>query len=46
MRGFTVAAALLPFASAAMFSEEEYNSGAVMKLMMEAKEVMQSVTYC
>jgi hypothetical protein len=39
MKLLSVAAAVLPFASAAMFTKEEYDSGAVMSLMMEAKEV-------
>ncbi|SMQ55114.1 unnamed protein product [Zymoseptoria tritici ST99CH_3D7] len=38
MKFLSVAAAVLPFASAAMFTKEEYDSGAVMQLMMEAKE--------
>lgn len=33
------AAALLPLASGAAFSSEEYASGEVMQFMMEAKEV-------
>jgi hypothetical protein len=39
MKFISVAAALLPLASGAMYSKEEYKSGAVMSMMMEAKEV-------
>jgi hypothetical protein len=40
MKLLSVAATLLPaLASAAMFTKEEYDSGEVMSLMMEAKEV-------
>ncbi|KAF2260017.1 hypothetical protein CC78DRAFT_502275 [Lojkania enalia] len=38
MKFAAVAAALLPLASGAMFSKEEYDSGDVMAKMMEAKE--------
>lgn len=34
------AVALLPLASGAAFTEQQYNSGEVMELMMEAKEVI------
>jgi hypothetical protein len=39
MKFATIAAALLPLASAASYSKEEYDSGAVMAKMMVAKEV-------
>jgi hypothetical protein len=39
MRLSPVAAALLPLASADMFTKEQYRSGEVMSRMMEAKEV-------
>ena len=46
MKFSTVAAALLPLASAELYTKEEYRSGAVMAMMMEAKEVraLQSIT--
>lgn len=40
MRYSTLAAALLPLASAELYTKEEYRSGAVMAAMMEAKEVL------
>ena len=43
MKFISVAAAVLPLASGAMFSKEEYTSGAVMAMMMEAKEVRQTL---
>ena len=39
MKFATVSAALLPLTNAAMFSKEQYTSGAVMAKMMAAKEV-------
>lgn len=39
MKFTTIASVLLPMASAAMYSKEEYTSGAVMAKMMEVKEV-------
>lgn len=39
MKFLAAAAALLPLASAAGFTKEEYESGQVMKWMMEKKEV-------
>lgn len=39
MKFATIAAALLPLASAATYTTEEYESGAVMQKMMVAKEV-------
>lgn len=39
MKFATFAAAVLPVASAARYSKEEYTSGAVMAKMMEVKEV-------
>lgn len=38
------AAAVLPLASAAFFSEEQYKSGEVMARMMERKEVRRTAT--
>jgi hypothetical protein len=45
MKFISVAAALLPLASGAMYSKEEYKSGAVMAKMMEAKEVRSFIRY-
>lgn len=39
MKFAALAAAVLPLASAARYTKEEYRSGAVMAKMMEAKEV-------
>lgn len=39
MKFTAIATAILPLASAAMFSQEEYDSGKVMSKMMAAKEV-------
>jgi hypothetical protein len=41
MKFATIAAALLPLASAAFYAQEEYDSGEVMAKMMQAKEVRQ-----
>lgn len=41
-----MAAALLPLASAELYTKEEYRSGAVMAAMMEAKEVSKSFSRC
>jgi hypothetical protein len=45
MKFISVAAALLPMASGAMFAKEEYESGKVMSAMMEAKEVCTPSTF-
>jgi len=39
MKFISVATALLPLASGALYSKEEYTSGEVMSKMMEVKEV-------
>lgn len=43
MKLITVVAALLPLASAAGYSKQEYDSGAVMAKMMAKKEVRPSL---
>jgi hypothetical protein len=45
MKFVSVAAALLPMASGAMFAKQEYESGQVMSAMMEAKEVCMFVLF-
>jgi hypothetical protein len=45
MKLISVAAALLPLASGAMFSQQEYESGQVMAVMMQAKEACTLSTF-
>lgn len=45
MKFATVIAALLPLASAATYTKEEYEDGTVMAKMMQAKEVCAHRTY-